>query len=204
MTFNENWPLQGPRRSKDQGSYLLCPAGYCGKGSWAKHVEETTQIHIHTSCWYSLTNVVWSHSGFYKYIFTVTDSEWKSMFPWLQSTVLNVMPNSLNCFFLQDLFQFSTCLKSSHKADFVVCLNTRATSSCVSTDITAATGCRDDFEADCPVQSCWWYHRPGNSCLIWPEGRQQLPRYSSSEILSCWTGVGAEPHEPENWSVGSA
>lgn len=68
----------------------------------------------------------------------------------------------------------------------------------VISDGTEVTGCRDDFEAGCPVQSCWLYHMLGNSCLVWLSGHLQLPHYYSSEILSCWTEEAAEPHKPED------
>lgn len=70
--------------------------------------------------------------------------------------------------------------------------------------IPAASGGEGGFEADCPAPSCWWYHRLGNSCLIWLVGHQQQRHYSCSETPSCWTVAVAEPPEPENWSVGAA
>lgn len=128
---------------------------------------------------------------------------------WVQSTqyTIGVWPNFLHSFFLQVLFQFAICLTSYCKASFIECSTKRASwpLQYVTTDSTAVTGCKGGFEADCPGQSCWWYHRPGNSCPVWLEGPLQLPHCNYSEILSCWTVAVAvaEPREPENLNAGS-
>ena len=147
------------------------------------------------NCWYSVINVIWNHTGFLQICLHCHRQ-------WVHSTqyTRGVSPNVI----------FTMSLSVHHVSNILVqnklcCVFKHTQPLCtITTDMTAATGCMGGFEADCPGQSYWWSRRPVCSCPIWLEGRLQPTRYSYSEILSCWSVAVAEPHEPEDLSVGSA
>lgn len=120
--------------------------------------------------------------------------------PWA-SCIINRVHNKCNSLF--PVCFPGSCVSSSWETNFDACSNSHGAQPHVTSDMTVITGCKGDFEADCPDQSCWWFHRPENSCPVWLWGHLQLLHYSYSDIPFCWTGAEAESLLSGRLSAGS-